>query len=89
MRTIGNMKKKTIKFNRAIRNFVLERLAFKMDEGDLDKQIKSFLDGDTFSINFTVDFIPNDVLFMGYLLGINPSESTIKKLRKEERRNNR
>jgi hypothetical protein len=75
--------KSIIKFRRAFKEFWVEKIKFKIDSGALDSDIKGFLNGDNLSFKFTIDTIPNDVIFMRALVGLKTSEHLRQKLHKK------
>lgn len=61
------------KFRKALQLFIETKLEFRLNQGELDGDIKDFLTGkfrggDIFSLNFTIEFLKNDVLFMNTLM---------------------
>lgn len=68
-----------IKFREAIKKFLIYRICERIDDGEFDPVIKSFLEGDSISIDLSVNFIPNDIIFMRILMGDTiPSDVAVK-----------
>lgn len=68
------------KFRKAFKRFLFLKFAYWIDKGDFDQRIDCFLNGDTLTVSFDVSFIPNDVIFMRTLAGLQCPPDVIKKI---------
>jgi len=64
------MKKENIKnFRNALRVFTLIKLNYRINQGDFDRLINRFLEGDELEFSFTIKLLANDILLMRSLSG--------------------
>lgn len=82
------MKKKeaTEKFKEMLKDFLIERIKYRIKNGELDDNIldfsKDFLNGDSYElvITHTINLHPNDVFVMRRLLGLKTPEKLMEKI---------
>lgn len=70
------------KFREAFKTFILIKTSYRIDRGELDECIKEFCNGDNLTIDFSIDLIANDILFMKTLAGTKINKKTLDKVRK-------
>jgi len=75
-------KSKLKQFRKAFKVFSLEKISWRIDNGQMDYHIEEFLKGDTLEIGLKITFLPNDVIFMRTLLGLEITPEIRKKMHK-------
>jgi len=73
-----------IKFRDAIAEFSVIKLGYRIKRGDYDRAFKSFLSADSkdaCEFTFTIQLLPNDILFMRLLLGEKITPDILSKLK--------
>lgn len=71
----------------AFKKLVCMKFAYKIDKGNFDRIIQSFIEGDTLVLIMDINTVPNDVIFMRSLVGkeITPEiEEKVRKMWDEE-----
>lgn len=74
------MDKKAINFRNALKVLALTKLNYRIDEGEFDNLIETFLDGDSLGINLKFELIPNDIIIMNCLAGGKIDNKIMKKV---------
>lgn len=71
------------KLRDAMKVFMKYRFPYRLDRGDFDTVLRSFFDGDSLLIHFTIEFLANDILFMNALAGNEITTSVSEKVYKQ------